>query len=179
MTVISPCSISPITGSVPNGTSTTYSAPAGMDTYSWSISDNGSIPSGITNQQSVTVLAGNACTTYTISLSMVKNGVTIPSCTQTVNVTDNQPPTFTTVNTLSYCVENIQNAVYNNTPTVGIVPEYDDLTTPRPEYYRLTAASKLLDLDPVINNFNDNCCPNNSLIIHWEILFAPTPYMLS
>ncbi|MDP3644088.1 MAG: HYR domain-containing protein, partial [Bacteroidota bacterium] len=96
-------------------------------------------------------------------------------CTQTVTVADNEPPTFTTANTVSYCVENIQNAVYNPTPNLSITPEYDDLTTPRPEYYRLTATSKLLDLDPVANNFNDNCCADNLLIIHWEIIFASTP----
>jgi hypothetical protein len=171
-TVISPCSISPISGSVANGTSTIYSAPTGMDTYSWTVTGNGSIPSGIANQETVTVLAGNLCTSYTLSLSMTKNGVTIPSCSQTVTVTDNLAPTFTLLSDQSYCVNNIISAVYNESPTD---PDYDDLTTPRPEYYLLTAASKLLDLDPIINNFDDKCCADNSLIMHWRIVFAPTP----
>jgi len=175
VTVISPCSISPISGSVTNGTTTTYSAPAGMDTYSWTITGNGSIPSGIANQQAVAVLAGNLCTSYTLSLSMTKNGVT-STCSQTVTVTDNQAPTFTLPTTeLSYCVNNIISAVYNPTPTPLIIPEYDDITTPRPEYYLLTSTGKFLDLDPIINSFDDNCCADNSLKIHWRIVFAPTP----
>jgi len=112
--------------------------------------------------------------TSTITWTATNNSGTA-TCTHTVKVIDKEAPTFTVIGPLAYCVSNIQNAVYNPTPTAGIVPEYDDLTSPRPEYYLLTAISKLFDLDPTINNFKDNCCATNLLIIHWEIIFAPTP----
>jgi len=119
---------------------------------------------------------GNIDNTAKVSSDTNDDDLSNNSATITTPVADNQPPTFTLPATeLSYCVNNIISAVYNPTPTPLIIPEYDDITTPRPEYYQLTAASKLLDLDPIINNFEDNCCADNSLIIHWRIVFAPTP----
>ncbi len=181
VTVISPCSISPAVGSVSNTTSTTYSAPAGMDTYFWTISGNGTIPSGITNQQTVTVLAGNTCSSYTLSLSMTKNGVTIPSCSQTVIVTDNIPPTFTPPDPFSGCVEDIAQAVYN-----GSVPQGNplDMTYLRPDYYTFVSGDPGLDLDPA--KFLDNCGTMSCTVeIRWKITMdngtlipaAPTPYL--
>jgi hypothetical protein len=35
--------------------------------------------------------------------------------------------------------------------------------------------STQLDLDPVANNFSDNCCATNLLEIHWRIDFTDTP----
>ena len=97
-------------------------------------------------------------------------------CTQIVTVTDKQAPTFTLSATpLSYCVSNIQSAVYNPNPNLSILPAYDDLTTPRPEYYSFIPPSTIFDLNKITNNFNDNCCNDDNLIIHWEIIFAPTP----
>ncbi|MFZ4520108.1 MAG: HYR domain-containing protein [Bacteroidales bacterium] len=96
-------------------------------------------------------------------------------CTQTITVIDNQPPTFFAPVPSSFCVNNIISAVYNPTPTPGITPEYDDITTPRPEYYQFTLGSTVLNLDPNGNNFNDNCCADNQLVIHWRIDFSPTP----
>ncbi len=96
-------------------------------------------------------------------------------CTQTVTVTDNQPPTFTAPGPSSFCVNNVISAVYNPAPTPGITPEYDDITTARPEYYQFTLGSNIFDLDPNVNNFNDNCCADNQLVIHWRIDFSPTP----
>ena len=102
------------------------------------------------------------------------------SATITTTVTDNQPPKFTLpVTPLPYCVSTIQSAVYNPTPTAVPpgYPEYNDLTTPRPEYYQFTKGSTIFDLDPAIgaNNFEDNCCPVGSLILHWRIDIADTP----
>jgi len=98
-------------------------------------------------------------------------------CNQTITVTDKQPPSFSLLTSdLSYCVNDIQSAVFNPNPNLLITPVYDDLTTPRPDYYRFTPLSTILDLDPsaLKNNFNDNCCPVGSLVLHWEIFFTAT-----
>jgi hypothetical protein len=98
------------------------------------------------------------------------------TCDQTIIVTDNEAPTFSLINTAaSYCANNILNAIFNPNPTPGIIPEYDDLTVPRPEYYLFSDGDVIFDLDPVLNNFNDNCCADNTLILHWRIDFSPTP----
>jgi gliding motility-associated-like protein len=99
------CSFSP-DAPVVNGTSTIYSAPVGMDSYLWSVTGNGSIPYSTTNQQTVTVLAGNNCNTYTVNLAISKNGAN-SSCQQTITVIDNTAPTWSTattaLNTLVEC----------------------------------------------------------------------------
>ena len=90
-------------------------------------------------------------------------------------VTDATAPTLdVTLTPFTFCVSNIQSAVYNPNPNVLISPLYDDLTTERPEYYRLPSTA-IFDLDEVTNNFDDNCCADEDLVIHWEIIFAPTP----
>ena len=160
-----PCSITPTT-SVTNGTSTTYIAPAGMDSYAWSIAGNGSIPSAIKNQQTITVLAGNSCNTYTLTVTITKSGAS-STCTQTIVVTDNIPPTFTLPNTFSECVENLYAATYYGA-TMDINPD-------RPEYYTFSHGDPRLDLNT--SNLTDNCNLMNCLPvqIHWQIVFSPTP----
>ncbi|BBE18698.1 internalin [Aquipluma nitroreducens] len=118
--------------------------------------------------------------TATVTSDTNDDDLTNNSATITTTVTDNQPPTFTLpVTPLPYCVSTIQSAVYNPTPTAVPpgYPEYNDLTTPRPEYYQFTKGSTIFDLDPAIgaNNFEDNCCPVGSLILHWRIDIADTP----
>lgn len=78
------CSISePMSAVCPNSIGNHYDAPAGMDTYSWSISGNGSIP-GAKNGQSVSVTAG-ASGSYTLTVTIAKDGCT-SSCTKMVNI---------------------------------------------------------------------------------------------
>ena len=118
--------------------------------------------------------------TATVTSDTNDDDLTNNSATITTTVTDNQPPKFTLpVTPLPYCVSTIQSAVYNPTPTAVPpgYPEYNDLTTPRPEYYQFTKGSTIFDLDPAIgaNNFEDNCCPVGSLILHWRIDIADTP----
>ena len=159
-----PCSISPIT-SVTNGSSTTYTGPAGMDTYTWSISGNGSITSGTTSQ-TVTVLAGNTCSTYTLTLTIVKSGATT-TCTQIITVTDNIAPTFTTPTTFTECVESLNTAIYYGA-TMDINPN-------RPDYYTFSHDDTRLDLDTIA--FTDNCnfTACHPLQIRWQLDFVPTP----
>ena len=166
ITVAAPCAITPVTVSVPNGTSTTYTAPAGMDSYSWSISGNGSITSA-TNLQTVTVLAGNNCSDYALSVALSVGGST-SNCSQTISVTDNQPPTFTKPDDLIFCVESLILATYNGA-TMDINPD-------RPDYFTLEPTNTLLDLI----GLSDNCCAVGSLAISWRIDFSGgTPSSIS
>ena len=63
------CTINGPSAVCANTTGHVYSGPAGMSTYSWSISGNGSIP-GATTGQNVTVDAGTAGS-YTLTLTIV------------------------------------------------------------------------------------------------------------
>jgi len=110
-------------------------------------------------------------TTITWTATNASGSVT---CPQTITVEDKQPPTFTLSPTtdFNFCVSDIQSAVYNPTPTD---PNYDDLTTPRPDYYQFTTGNTVFDLDPTANSFFDNCCAVSSLILHWRIDFVALP----
>jgi hypothetical protein len=163
VTVISPCDISPVVGSVSNTTSTVFTAPAGMDIYSWSVSGNGSIPSGVTNSRTVTVLSGTGCTSYTVAVSLTKNGIT-SSCTQTVSVVDTTAPGYTvSPTTAEFCVINIQSAVMSSgTLQVTPAPASD---------YALFKHGTDTSLDLNMANATDNCC-SSGLTIRWEIHFS-------
>ena len=154
-----PCSVMPTT-SVTNGSSTVYNAPDGMDTYSWSLSGNGTSISGTTGQ-TVTVLAGNSCDTYTLTLTITKNGAS-STCSQTISVTDNQPPTFTPPGPFTDCVENLFSAAYISN---GL------LINPDPDYYLFRHGDIRLNLD--LSKFIDNCCiVPTDFVIRWAIVFS-------
>jgi len=75
-------------------TTNTFTAPAGMNTYAWSMSGNGFI-SGPTNQSTVTVIAGPNCgQSYSVALVTRSNVCTV-SCATEVQVTDATPPLLT------------------------------------------------------------------------------------
>jgi len=69
----------------------TYSGPDGMDSYSWSISGNGTI-SGPTSSQAVDVTAGSACgQKFDLMLTVTKNGCS-STFSQSFSVPDISPP---------------------------------------------------------------------------------------
>lgn len=107
--------------------------------------------------------------------TLIDPDLTNNTASVTTLITDDQPPTFTVPGPFSFCVNNLITATYNPNPTPGIIPEYDDITFPRPEYYLFSDGSILFDLDPIINNFNDNCCEDEALELHWRIEFSPVP----
>ncbi len=88
------------------------------------------------------------------------------TCKQRIEVADTTPPTFNAPGPFSFCVENVWSAaMLSNTLKIN----------PDPDYYLFIKGNTSLDLDPVINNFKDNCCAVNTLEIHWRIDFADTP----
>ena len=86
------CSITGNNNVCPASTNT-YSAPAGMTIYSWSISGNGTI-SGATNLQNVSVIAGGTCGTHTLTLTITDGNGCINTCNQTYTISDNINPTI-------------------------------------------------------------------------------------
>ncbi len=86
------CSITGNNNVCPASTNT-YSAPAGMANYSWSISGNGTI-SGATNLQNVSVIASGTCGTYTLTLTITDGNGCINTCNQTYTISDNINPTI-------------------------------------------------------------------------------------
>jgi hypothetical protein len=78
-------------------------------------------------------------------------------CSQTVTVTDHQPPTFTVPEALTECVESLSFAVYD--------PATIDISPARPDWYILKSGSEVLD----ITGLTDNCCAAESMTIHWRI----------
>jgi hypothetical protein len=88
------------------------------------------------------------------------------TCSQLVTVIDNEPPTFGSPGPFAFCVVNLFSAAMASS-NLQINPE--------PDYYLFKAGDKTLDLNSLINNFNDNCCTDAQLEIHWRIDFNDTP----
>ncbi|MCD0472493.1 PKD-like domain-containing protein, partial [Flavobacterium sp. JAS] len=97
---VNPLPICSIIGSngplCPSTTGNSYSAPAGMSNYSWSVSGNATIP-GNTSSQTVLVTTGAGCgASFTLTLNITDNNGCQSTCSQTVNVQDTTAPTWTT-----------------------------------------------------------------------------------
>jgi hypothetical protein len=89
------CSIDGAISVCPGATST-YTAPAGMGTYAWSVTGNGSIV-GPANGQTVDVLAGATCSqAYTVNLQVTSGPGCPSSCQLRVMAEDLAAPRFTT-----------------------------------------------------------------------------------
>jgi hypothetical protein len=90
------CSISGPASVCPSSSSQ-FSAPAGLASYSWTISGNGSI-SGLTNLQTVTVVAGATCNAdFTLSLNVANNNNCPNSCSSDVMVQNTVAPSITSM----------------------------------------------------------------------------------
>ncbi len=75
--------------------SNTYSAPAEMQSYVWSITGNGTIP-GDNNDSTVTIVSGNECdSTFTLFLNITDTNGCHSDCQKVVNVGDTLSPTIT------------------------------------------------------------------------------------
>ena len=90
------CTISGANGPLcPNLSGNQYSGVAGLSSYAWSITGNGSIV-GVANTQTVSVTAGAGCaSTFTLTLTVTNASGCTSTCTKTVTVEDTAPPVFT------------------------------------------------------------------------------------
>ena len=120
-----PCSITGPDNICPSSTNS-YSGPAGVDSYSWTISGNGII-SGLATAQTVSVVAGNTCGPYTLNLTITKNSGS-STCSQTFNVGDTIPPSITCPVVPAVCV------VPGNTYTIPLLAATDNCGTPSISY---------------------------------------------
>src|SRR5207248_9139374 len=78
------CSITGLSSVCPQSSSQ-FTAPAGMNSYSWSITGHASI-SGPTNQQTVSITSGSLCgETFSLFLNVTSN-LCSSACSQTVTV---------------------------------------------------------------------------------------------
>ncbi|MEI7726692.1 MAG: HYR domain-containing protein [Bacteroidota bacterium] len=89
-----------VTGSAsvcPSLAGNVYSATAGMTTYAWSISGDGTIVGSLSGS-TVSVTSGTICnTTFILSLTITDSHGCSSSCSKTVTVADATVPTWTTV----------------------------------------------------------------------------------
>ncbi len=84
------CSISGLSYACPSSSSNSYSGPAGLSTYSWTLTGNGGTLTGSTTQQTVYV-NGGASNSFTVSLSITDSNGCSSSCSQAVTVATSAP----------------------------------------------------------------------------------------
>ncbi|HLP75174.1 MAG TPA: HYR domain-containing protein, partial [Bacteroidales bacterium] len=86
------CNITGTDGPVCPSSVNSFTAPAGMSSYSWTISGNGRITAGA-NAQNVIVTSGTGCNLpFTISSTITDNNGCVSTCSKTVLVQDITPP---------------------------------------------------------------------------------------
>ena len=157
---------------VGQATTNTFDGSPGMSSYAWTITPANASFSGSSTGSSVSVIAGIGCNTvFDLSLTITDLNGCISTCSKTVTILDNQPPTFTLpLLNASYCVVDISEAVYNegaeNTP--------NDLTTLRPDFYLFSPSNTLLNISAQTDN-----CALAANPIAWTIHFADTTPDLS
>jgi len=143
------CSISGETVLCPSATST-YSGPAGVSSYSWTIVGNGNIV-GASNQQTVTVKAKNNCGSFTLML-VSSIGTCAANCEYIVAVEDQTPPTA----------------------TISDVPETVECPA-QPVFGEITVTDNC-DLNPTYATEDDTIagnCPNSFIVVRtWHIADA-------
>lgn len=84
------------------GSTNTYSAPAGMTSYNWSVTAGSATISGSSTSQTVSVIAPAACGAYTLRLTTVNNSCN-NTCVQTFNAVDTTKPVITCTSSQTYC----------------------------------------------------------------------------
>ena len=98
------------------------------------------------------------------------------TCSQTIIVIDNTPPTFYTPDPIVFCVLDIFSALWDglSEPWIDIIPEGWVPGEPRrPDWHIIAPGSDELDLDE--DFFDDNCCdpedPADVFTVYWRIDF--------
>jgi hypothetical protein len=86
-------------------------------------------------------------------------------CSQTVTVTDDEPPTITAPGPFEFCVEDLSIAQFNGSINLNYTPDY-----PSADYYLVKTGSTELDLN--LATYSDNCCSlTDGYSIRWTIIF--------
>ncbi len=96
------CSISGPDYVCDNSSGNIYTAPAGMASYAWTITGNGSI-SGPANNQTVSDTAGNFIFDYTLTLTITDISGGSSTCTKTSYIYLQTPPADITINPAPAC----------------------------------------------------------------------------
>ena len=89
LTSLPACSITG-TNNVCPGTTNIYSGPAGMSSWSWSVTAGTATISGSSTGQTVSVIAPANCSSYTLSLTIVNSSGCSNTCTQIFSSADSQ-----------------------------------------------------------------------------------------
>ena len=133
VTVPGICSITPAAALCP-GAGQTYTGPAGMAAYQWSVTGSGNL-SGSSTGQTVNITAGNVCNgSFSLSLTITKNGCSA-TCGQNISVIDtgapaiNQPGNNATLSCPATPVFTAPTATDACDPNPSII-EVSDVTTP-------------------------------------------------
>ena len=96
VSVIAPpsCEITGSSSVCPSSTNNIYSAPAGMDSYSWSITSGTATINAASDAQTVEVIAGSCNEDFTLELTVTNSNECSSTCSLDVEVEDNIAPTF-------------------------------------------------------------------------------------
>ncbi|AHW62064.1 hypothetical protein FH5T_14305 [Draconibacterium orientale] len=97
VSVIAPpsCEITGSSSVCPSSTNNIYSAPAGMDSYSWSITSGTATLNGASDEQTVEVIAGSCNEDFTLELTVTNSNECSSTCSLDVKVEDDVDPTWT------------------------------------------------------------------------------------
>ena len=127
------CSITGNDNVCPSSTNT-YSGPAGMTQYTWTITGNATIIS-VANTKDVSVLANASCGTYTLTLVIRNSNNCTSTCNQTYTITDTQNPTLTCPAAQTLCY------VAAGNYTIPNLIATDNCTSPLTVTYNITGAT--------------------------------------
>ena len=154
------CAVSGPTTSCPVATGLTYTAPAGMAGYAWSVTGNGSI-SGPTTGQTVSVNAGALCnTSLVVSLTVTDPNGCTSVCTRTTQVVDLTPPEIICPWEFFYRGSGVEDCSYT---TIG--SEFDPY-----------AMSDNCSIAQVINDYDNTASldgsafPVGSTLVNWTVV---------
>ena len=116
------CSITGPTATIPNATDI-FTAPAGMATYDWMVTGNGTIV-GSSNGRTVNVQAGATCTgSYTVTVTITESSGCNSTCNQVVSLNDNSKPVVTG----AFLLQTINGCLVADAPAATTVAQLEAL----------------------------------------------------
>ncbi len=148
--MLPPCSLTGPAMVCPASTNQ-YSGPAGLSTYAWTVTGNGTI-TGPTNQQTVKLVSGSACgQNFALKLVSANANLCSQVCSNSVSVNNTNPPSIT-------C------------PTNLTVTSFSQVPAPNPA--SVTATD---DCGTPVKSFVTSCCVPAKAQVSPPSLAAPGP----